>query len=122
MIYCLFVDNVTNKYYSTSPNAKLDGKSEKIISGNRKILTLWYTVSPQIGIFMSPLNTIGGFFLSIYMYPVLPVGRTKTEQLNTEKTSDIIAMGIVARKPCLQGFRQSKTQTSLLSYRDKLEN
>ena len=25
-------------------------------------------------------------------------------------------------KTCLRGFRQSETQTSLLSYRDKLEN
>ena len=50
-------------------------------------------VDPRVGIFLSPLNTNDGFYLS-HIYPYQPVGKIKLEQLNAGRMSirDVIVM------------------------------
>ena len=87
------LSDVTNKYnavlYRTVVAYEKKNRS-LVFSGSRKIPTLgstiqWETrqasfptgtVGPRVGIFLSPLNTNDGFYLS--QYPYQPMGKKKT--------------------------------------------
>ena len=103
------LSDVTNKYYTVLYRTVVvyEKKNRSLVSsGSRKIPTLgstvqWETrqasfptgtVDPRVGIFLSPLNTNDGFYLS--HIPVPALGKDKKEQLHTDckLISDIIVM------------------------------
>ena len=90
------LSDVTNKYSTVLYRMVVvyEKKNRSLVfSGSRKIPTLgstvkWETrqasfptgtVGPWVGIFLSPLNTNDGFYLS-HTYPYQPVGKIRKEQ------------------------------------------
>ena len=53
---------------------------------------------------------------------VIPYGGTSSHNMQLTEFGIPTSIGPRREKTCLRGFRQSEIQTSLLSYRDQLEN
>ena len=97
----IHLSDVTNKYYTVLYRTVVvyEKKNRSLVfSGSRKIPTLgstvpWETrqasfptgmVGPRVGIFLSPLNTNDGFYLSLTLVPAQ--GRDQNKQLHVGRT------------------------------------